>query len=223
MSIFSMTSSRSAPLATVSRNGYRFDDHEVERLDAVLGQLLDVLGLAPVRQQPPVDLRMQRLHPTAEHLGERRDLLHRGDRQARVAEHLRRSTGGHERRRPVRRAARASSAMPVLSYTASSARRTGRTSLIVHPRVAARSALRPRAAPRSTHGPRAGSSRCSTAWIRASSESQSSSAQHLDRLLRRRSARGRPPRPPGARSRRSTFTPHASASRDGVRPRGYTV
>ena len=43
--------------------------HEVERLDAELGQLAHMLGLAGVGQQPGVHLRVQRLHPAVEALG----------------------------------------------------------------------------------------------------------------------------------------------------------
>ena len=51
MSICSTHSSTSAPEATVSVNGYRFDHDEVERLDAEFLERGGVLGFAKVGQQ----------------------------------------------------------------------------------------------------------------------------------------------------------------------------
>ena len=54
--------------------------NEVERHDAIAFEIGDVLGVAAIGEQPAVDLRVQRLHPAAEHLGrvgENLDARHR--------------------------------------------------------------------------------------------------------------------------------------------------
>jgi len=55
----------------------------------LLGQLRLVLGLAPVREDPRVDPRVQRLHPPIEHLGRTRDLLDRRHLETGLAERRR--------------------------------------------------------------------------------------------------------------------------------------
>ena len=77
MSIFSITSSNAGAGRDRLPERIQVDDHEVERLDPVLGELLQVLRLPRVRQQAAVDPRMQRLHASVEHLGEPGHLLDR--------------------------------------------------------------------------------------------------------------------------------------------------
>ena len=47
-------------------------DDEIDRLDAGLSQLLHVIGVLAVREDPGVDLRVQRLHAPIQHLWESR-------------------------------------------------------------------------------------------------------------------------------------------------------
>ena len=72
------------------------DDHEVERRDAELLELRDVLGLAPVGEDAGVHGGVQRLHPAVEALGEAGDLLDGGDRHARVGDPAGRRAGAHQ-------------------------------------------------------------------------------------------------------------------------------
>ena len=51
------------------------DDHELERLDAELGELLRVLGTAEVGEDPGVHPRVQGLDPAVEALGEPGEVL----------------------------------------------------------------------------------------------------------------------------------------------------
>ena len=50
-------------------------DHQVNRADLVVRQILQVLFFRAIRQDAAMDLRMQRLHSAAKHLGASR---HRG-------------------------------------------------------------------------------------------------------------------------------------------------
>ena len=65
MSIFSITSSKPAPERHGLAERVEVHDHEVERLDPLLRELLHVLRLAAVGEDPRVDLRVQRLHAPA--------------------------------------------------------------------------------------------------------------------------------------------------------------
>ena len=70
------------------------DRDEVDRLDAELGELLDVVRDVAPREEGAVHLRVQRLDAALEHLGDAGDRLDPGDRQAELLE---------ERRGPRRR------------------------------------------------------------------------------------------------------------------------
>ena len=72
------------------------DHDQVERRDAELVELGDVLGLAPVGQDPRVHGGVQRLHPAVEALGEAGDLLDRRDRDAGVGDPARGRAGAHQ-------------------------------------------------------------------------------------------------------------------------------
>src|SRR5699024_7473039 len=72
------------------------DDHQVERRHLELLELFPVGVQAAVGEDAGVDARVQGLHPTVQALGELGDLLHRGDRYARVGDHARSGTGGDE-------------------------------------------------------------------------------------------------------------------------------
>ena len=101
---------------------------QIEGLDPLRRDLGQVRLVALVGEQPRVDRRVQRLHASAEHLGEPGDVGDLGHVDAGLAERGRRSPARHELDVPLARA-RASSTMPVLSYTASSALRIG---LVAH-------------------------------------------------------------------------------------------
>src|SRR5262249_53489259 len=69
---------------------------QVERLDVQVVELLYVVGDAAVGEQTGVHLRVQRLDPAVEALGEARELLHLHDRDAGVGDTRRRRPGGHD-------------------------------------------------------------------------------------------------------------------------------
>src|SRR5439155_14694133 len=62
------------------------DADEIERLDSVLGQRRDVLGVIAPRENARVDARVQRLHAPAEHLREVRERLDALDVEAQFLE-----------------------------------------------------------------------------------------------------------------------------------------
>ena len=97
MSICSTHSSGVAPDITVSRNGIQVDHDEVERLDVELVQLLHVRLEPEVGEDAGVDLRVQRLDPAVETLGEAGELLDRRDRDAGGLDGLGRRAGRHDR------------------------------------------------------------------------------------------------------------------------------
>ena len=72
------------------------DRHQVEALDAVLGEGRAVRGLGAVGEDAAVDLRMQGLDPTVEYLRETGDFGDPGDRQAGCLEVLLRAAGRDE-------------------------------------------------------------------------------------------------------------------------------
>ena len=78
------------------RERIQVDDDQVERLDAQFSDLLEVLGLPRVREDPCVDARMQRLHTAFEGLREAGELLHRSDGDTRLGDAFRRRTGRYE-------------------------------------------------------------------------------------------------------------------------------
>ena len=125
MSICSITSSATPPRAAVSRNGYRFDTTQVERLDTELGQLPHVVGLASVGEQTGVHLRVQRLHPAFEALGKTGEVFDLQHRDPGLGQHSGRRSGRHDLHAGGR-SPRPSSTMLVLSYTLMSARLIGR-------------------------------------------------------------------------------------------------
>ena len=73
-------------------------DQELERRDAELRQLAFVVGVASVGQQPRVNPRVQRLDPAVEALGEAGEVLHLGDREARLLDGLGGGAGGDQLR-----------------------------------------------------------------------------------------------------------------------------
>ena len=77
MSMFSMIVSSSAPLASVSANGYRDETTRSIGSKLALGELTHVLGVVPAGEDACVDRRMQRADAAVEHLREAGDV---GDR-----------------------------------------------------------------------------------------------------------------------------------------------
>ena len=125
MSMFSITSCSVTPRRR--RGGLERIEvhaHEIDELDLVLGGRGHVLLVVAQREQPGVELRVQRLDAAAHDLREAREVLDRADLEPRLAQRGRRC----RRSRPARRRAparpRANSTIPVLSETESSARRT---------------------------------------------------------------------------------------------------
>ena len=123
---------------------------------------------------------------------------------------------------PSSRRPRAKATTPVLSNTASSARRTSARRSLAPPRRSSRGGRRGRGARRAAPGRRAGSSRCSTSWIRGSSESQSSSSRIATASC---STIGPVSTPSSTRCTVTpvTFAPCASASRTRRASRGRTA
>lgn len=78
MSIFSMVSASLAPERTVLGERVQVDDHQVERLDAELLELLGVLGVGHISQNAGVNVRVQRLDAAVEAFGESGDIGHLG-------------------------------------------------------------------------------------------------------------------------------------------------
>ena len=98
MSICSTHSSGDAPERDGLGERVEVGDHQVERLDAELGQLRHMRGQPPVREDARVHPRVQRLDPAVEALGEAGELLHPGDREAEALDERR----GAARWRPAR-------------------------------------------------------------------------------------------------------------------------
>ena len=69
---------------------------EVDRVDAVLGHVLLVVGVAAVGEDPAVHLRVQRHHPVSEDRGEAGELGDVGDGDVGVTERLGRAAAGDE-------------------------------------------------------------------------------------------------------------------------------
>mgnify|MGYP000290786408 CR=1 FL=1 len=85
MSMCSMASAKvTSGLATVFSNSYRFDDDQVDQLNAVLSGLLHVLLGIAAGQQRAVNLGVQGLNAAVHHLGIARELLDGGYGNARV-------------------------------------------------------------------------------------------------------------------------------------------
>ena len=80
MSIFSIASSS---LRVRLRHGFfkwiEIDDHQVDRLDVVLLHLALMVLVGAPRQDAAVNLRMQRLHASIEHLGQAGEILDGSD------------------------------------------------------------------------------------------------------------------------------------------------
>ena len=82
MSMFSMASASLTPRwATVCLERIEVDHHQIDGLDAQLGDGLHVAGPVPVGQDAAVDGRMQGLDPAVHDLGEAGDLRDAGDGQ----------------------------------------------------------------------------------------------------------------------------------------------
>ncbi|GBC87244.1 hypothetical protein HRbin12_01247 [bacterium HR12] len=154
-------------------------DDEIEGLDTLLRELPLVLRVPPIGEDAGVDPRVEGLHPPAEHLREPGDLLDRRHGHARLAERRGRPPRGDERgpprheapgelhrprlvvHRQQRPADRTDLAHPPSRRSSSSSSTwTMRPSTLSRPSIRARTAR--------------GKIRCSTSWIRASSESRSS-------------------------------------------------
>ena len=80
----------------VRGEGIEVADHEIDRLDVVRCQVSEVLGLGAIGQDPAVDLRMQGLDPSPEHLRARGDGRHIDVGDARLDERSRRLPAGDE-------------------------------------------------------------------------------------------------------------------------------
>jgi hypothetical protein len=87
MSICSTHSSKSAAGGDGLGERVQVAHHQIERLDAELGELFDVGRLAPVGQDARVHARVQGLDPAVEALGEPGEVGHLGDGEARRREH----------------------------------------------------------------------------------------------------------------------------------------
>ena len=72
--------------ARIRRERVEVDDHEIDRLDAVMLHVGDVLGVGRVGEDPAVDLRMQGDHTMAENRGEPGQLRDVGDGDTGVAD-----------------------------------------------------------------------------------------------------------------------------------------
>lgn len=80
----------------VRREGVEVADHEVEGDDLVTLERVAVVGLIEVGQDRPVNARVQRLHPTVEHLGKSRHLFDLEVVDSRVTQRARRAARGYE-------------------------------------------------------------------------------------------------------------------------------
>ena len=109
MSIFSMISSRSAPLITVCGERVEIDHDQVDRRDAVLGHRRGMLGIVAHAEQAAMDLGVERLDPPVHHFGKAGEVADVADleRRARAARRrCRRSRPARRRAAPGRRPAR---------------------------------------------------------------------------------------------------------------------
>ena len=97
MSICSTHSSGVAPESDGLAERVEVGDHEVERLDAQLVELLDVGLQAAVGEDAGVHLRVQRLDPAVEALREAGQLLDLGDRDAEPLDQRGRAAGRDQR------------------------------------------------------------------------------------------------------------------------------
>ena len=86
--------------------GVEVDRDEVDRLDARLLELIEVRGVVAAREERRVDLRVQRLHATAEERGRAGDVLDRARADALRGQRGARSVGGDELPAEVAQAAR---------------------------------------------------------------------------------------------------------------------
>ena len=143
------------------------DDHEIDRLDAVLGQRGLVALVVATREQRAVDTRVQRLHATAEHLRDAGQVLDAGRLQTVFLE----VGAGTARRDQLD--AHLGKAMGELQQPCLVRNRDER-SLDRHVRAFLAMTSRSRA-PRATSSTTAGRSRCSTSWMRARRPSGASS------------------------------------------------
>ena len=69
---------------------------QIDAFDLVQPHGLGVVGLIAQREQPTMHLGMQRFHPPIHHFGKARDFGNVGDFQPRIAQRLRRTTGGDQ-------------------------------------------------------------------------------------------------------------------------------
>ena len=97
MSICSTHSSGAGARGDGGRERVEVDDDELERLDAEVGELRDVLGLAGVGEDAGVHARVQRLDAALEALGEAGEVLDLGHRQAQRLDERGRAAGRDER------------------------------------------------------------------------------------------------------------------------------
>ena len=135
------------------------DDHEVDRLDAVLGQRGLVARVVAAGEQRAVHARVQRLDAAAEHLGDARQILDARRLQAVLAEVGRGAAGRDQLDAELDQAMRK-------LQQAGLVRDRDERSLDRHVRAFLAMTSRSRA-PRATSSTTAGKSRCSAAWIRA--------------------------------------------------------
>ena len=135
------------------------DDHDIDRLDAVLGQRGLVALVVAAREQRAVHARMQRLDASAQHLRDARQILHARRGEVVLAQ-VGRGAAGRDQLE-----AELDQSMSELQQ-AGLVRDRDERSLVRHVRAFLAMASRSRA-PRATFSTTAGKSRCSTAWIRA--------------------------------------------------------
>ena len=122
MSMFSMQSSKPAPLRDRRLERIEVHDEEIDRRDAMREHRRLVLRVLADRQQAAVNLRVQRLDPPVHHLGKAGEIGDIADREARRRRALCACRRSRRARRRALRAPRAKSTRPVLSETEISAR-----------------------------------------------------------------------------------------------------
>ena len=133
--IFDQFFSGDAGLARGSRERIEIYHHHVDGGDAVIGDLLQILGQAAAVQDSPVDFGMQRFHPSAQHFRPAGDLRNVAHREPSIAQQTRGATGGDNFDGQSGQAF-ANSSKPVLSKTLNNARWIGTASIsLVWPQV----------------------------------------------------------------------------------------
>jgi hypothetical protein len=110
--------------------GIEVHDDEVDRVDPQSSEFVDMRRLLPVGEDPGMDMRVQRLDPPAQALGEAGQIGHLDDRDPGCPQRGRRRAGRDDAD-PTRDEGRANSVIPVLSKQLTRAVRTGVGSVLI--------------------------------------------------------------------------------------------